>query len=121
MTNFFRFFFLFLCFAYSIQIQALGYPEFVFSEDGQGGILFIKALDVDGVKTFENLELELDFTNSQFTLKHFAEANNTITEEPIETIEKDGLKVGLRGCSAESRVVTCHLLLTSIEFDRRVY
>ena len=102
----------------SAQVGAVGNPEFVFNADGKGGVLSIKTLDVNGVKAFENLELELDFTNSQFTLNNVSEADNTISEEPIETIEKDGFKVGLRGCSAESKIVTCHLLLTSVEFDR---
>ncbi|KHD06594.1 hypothetical protein PN36_09355 [Candidatus Thiomargarita nelsonii] len=72
-------------------------------------------------KTFENIELELDFTTSTFTLKKIVAADTTIPDDAIETIEKEGLRVGLRGCvAAESRTVTCHLLLTSIEFDRTV-
>jgi hypothetical protein len=102
------------------QVGALGNPEFVFSEDGLGGVLFIKAVDIDGVKTFENLELELDFTTSTFTLKKFVDADTTIPEQPIDTVTKDGITFGVRGCVAESRTVTCHLLLTSNEFDRLI-
>ena len=67
-------------------MQALGNPEFVFSEDRQSGILFIKALDVDGVKMFEKVELELDFTTSTFMLKKTVDADTTIPDDPIETV-----------------------------------
>jgi len=42
-----------ICFCFGVlspQVGAVGNPEFVFSEDGQGGVLFIKALDIDGEK-----------------------------------------------------------------------
>ena len=107
-------------FAYSIQVQALGNPEFVFSENGQDGILFIKALDVEGVKTFEKVELELDFATSTFTLKNIEDADTTIPDDPIETVTEEGVTIGLRGCKAEARTVFCHLFFTSNEFDRTI-
>jgi len=112
-----------ICFFFGVlspQVGALGNPEFVFSEDGQGGVLFIKALDIDDVKTFENIELELDFTTSTFTLKKIVAADTTIPDDAIETVTKEGMTFGIRGCVAESRSVTCHFLITSIEFDRTV-
>lgn len=110
-----------ICFCFGVlspQVGALGNPEFVFSEDGSGGVLFIKAVDIDGVKTFENLELELDFTTSTFALKKIVDADTSIPVNSVDTVTKEGITVGLRGCVAESRTVTCHLLLTSNEFDR---
>ncbi|MCK5536745.1 MAG: hypothetical protein KAI79_07950 [Bacteroidales bacterium] len=101
----------------SAQVGAVGNPEFVFNADGKGGVLSIKTLDVNGVKAFENLELELDFTNSQFILNNVSEADNTISENIVEI---KGLQVELQNCSAELRVVTCHLLFTSVEFDRTI-
>jgi len=84
----------------------------------EAGVLFIKALDIEGVKTFENVQLELDFTTSTFTLKKIVAADTTIPDEPIETVTEEGVTVGLRGCRAEGRSVFCHLLFTSGEFDR---
>lgn len=119
MNKLYRLIAIFFCFG-APQVGALGNPEFVFSEDGQGGVLFIKALDIEGVKTFENVQLELDFTTSTFTLKKIVAADTTIPDDAIETVTEEGVTIGLRGCKAEDRSVFCYLLFTSHEFDRTI-
>ena len=100
---------------------ALGTPSFSINEgDNQKGTLSMQELFIGGVKTHDNVKIEFDFKNSTFRLLEIDEADNTIPSLAIETQEVAGVNVGLRGCLSLNRTITCHLLLTSNEFDRTI-
>jgi len=98
--------------------HALGNPSFSFNEgDSKKGTLSMQELYIGGVRTHENVKIEFDFEKSTFRLLEIVEADNSIPAEPIENITTEGITVGLKGCNSENRVITCHLIITSNEFD----
>ena len=100
---------------------ALGTPSFSINDgDNQKGTLSMQELYIGGVKTHNNVKIEFDFENSTFRLLELVEADNSISVEPIENITTEGITVGLRGCNSENRVITCHLIITSNEFDGEI-
>ena len=101
--------------------HALGTPSFsINEEDNQKGTLSMQELYIGGVKTHDNVRIEFDFEKSTFRLLELVEADNSILIEPIENVTKEGVTVGLRGCNSKNRVITCHLTITSNEFDGRL-
>jgi len=101
------------------SVFALDNPSFSINEqDSQKGTLSMQDLYIGGIKSFEDVKIEFDFSNSTFKLLEITEADNRIPTNPIENITAEGITVGLRGCISENRVITCHLTITSNEFDR---
>ena len=100
---------------------ALGTPSFSINEgDNQKGTLSMQELFIGGIKTHDNVKIEFDFKNSTFRLLEIVEADTSIPAQPVESITTEGVTVGLRGCNSENRVITCHLIITSNEFDGRI-
>lgn len=97
-------------------VLALGNPEFVPAT----GVLVLKAVDVNGVKTYENVEIHLNMATGTFRIPKASPADNRIPEVPVQEVSKNGLKVGMRGCLAVRQSVTCHIVLTALEFNRTV-
>lgn len=95
---------------------ALGNPEY----NPATGVLALKAVDVNGQKTYENVEIRLDFATGQFAVVKASAADLRIPELAVQEVVKSGLKVGIRGCLAAGQSVTCELVLTSLEFNRTV-
>ena len=105
----------------SVQIYALDDPKYTPNPgNGQKGTLSLERLYIDGIKTFENINIEFDFSNSTFIILGATPADNSIPTQAIETLDAGGLGVGLRGCVSKDRSITCHLSLTSNEFDRDI-
>lgn len=103
------------------QTHALDDPSFsVNATNSQKGTLSMNELFIGGIKSFENVKVEFDFSNSTFTVLQATPADNSIPAQAVEIQEAGGLSVGLRGCVSLDRSVTCHLLLTSNEFDRSI-
>ncbi len=103
------------------QVYALDDPSFSLNaNNSQKGTLTMNELFIGGVKSHKNVKVEFDFNNSTFIILQATPADNSIPAQAVETQEAGGLSVGLRGCVSLDRSVTCHLLLTSNEFDRRI-
>jgi hypothetical protein len=96
--------------------MALGNPDY----DPTTGALTLKAVDVNGVKTFEDVELVLNMSTGTFIITKASNADIRVPELPVQEVSKGGLKVGMRGCLATGASVTCHLILTSLEFNVNV-
>ncbi|MEE9338980.1 MAG: hypothetical protein V3U87_12955 [Methylococcaceae bacterium] len=101
------------------QAFAIDNPVYTPSQNNKG-MLTIEELYIGGVKTFNNVNVEFDFSNSTFKILGSTPSDNSIPAQAIETLNAGGLSVGLRGCVSKDRSVTCHLLLTSNEFDREI-
>jgi hypothetical protein len=96
--------------------MGLGNPEFVPAT----GVLSLKAVDVNGVKTYENVDIQLNMATGTFKIVKASVADTRIPDLPIQEFTKNGLKVGIRGCAAVAQDVTCHVVFTSVEFNRDI-
>ncbi len=101
------------------QTFALDNPVYTPNQNNKG-TLTMEELYIGGVKTFNKVNIEFDFSNSTFKILGATPSDNSIPAQAIETHNAGGLSVGLRGCVSKDRSVTCHLLLTSTEFDREI-
>ena len=101
-----------LC-GFIMEVQALDDPSF----DTENSTLSINQLYVDGVKSFNNVKIKFNFANSTFQVLGAAPADNSIPVNPIDTVTVNNFTIGLRGCVSVNKTVTCHLLVTSNEFD----
>jgi hypothetical protein len=106
---------------FAMQVHALDNPKYTpTAGNNLKGTLSLDQLYIGGVKSHKNVNIEFDFSNSTFVLLGATPADNRIPEQAFETHDAGQLSVGLRGCVSKNKSVTCHLLLTSNEFDRTI-
>lgn len=106
---------------FSVQSNAVDNPKYSPNAGNtQKGILHMEDLYIGGIKSHKDVKIEFDFSNSTFVILGATPTDNSIPPEAIETLDAGGLSVGLRGCISKNRSVTCHLSLTSTEFDRTI-
>ena len=102
--------------------HAVGNPSLIMGETGQEkGVLSMKELYMHGIKSHDNVKIELDFATSTFKVMDGVVANHAIPNNISESITHEGVTVGLRGCLSKNNVVTCHFVVRSDRQDRDIY
>lgn len=113
-------FFLWLMCAINLA-HAVGNPSLIMGETGQEkGVLSMKELYMHGIKSHDNVKIELDFETSTFKVMDAVVANHAIPDNISESITHNDVTVGLRGCLSENQVVTCHFAVRSDTQDRDI-
>lgn len=92
------------------------------SFESNTGIITIRNMSIDGATNFDSIKLKLNTANGTYEILEAIPKSVTISQTPLDTLEREGIKVDFLGCTRSGRnQVSCHINAVNNNTDQFIH
>jgi len=86
------------------------------------GVFLVPNVSVNGTTNYESVTLQLDLSNGTFSVLDATPKDTSFSDEALETLTSNGLKVDFYGCASTGfNQVSCKVKVVSTGSDQSIY